>query len=403
MTEERSSRSRLPRIVKQLGAVSLFNDLASEMVYPLLPALVTTRLGGTALALGALDGIADAAAAAVKLGSGWLAEHVRWRRPLVIGGYVVATVVRPVMGVTSAAWQVIALRAGDRVGKGVRTPPRDAVIADASPGALRGRAFGFHRGMDHAGAVVGPLVAWALIAGTGAAPAEVIVWSVVPGIMAVMVVVWAMGKVGERGMGNGEREDNREGGKGKGEGYDEGGAVQRGSSFALFALIVAFAFARFPETLLLLRLQDLGVQVALIPVLWAALHVVRSTMSYPGGWLSDVVGPRRTMVLGWVIYVLVCFGLARTGSATIGALWFLVFGLVAAATEAPERAYVAAAGVSARRGRRFGGYHAAVGMAALPGGLLFGALYTDLGGAVALTVSGAIAALICPLGAWRRA
>ncbi|HSG82751.1 MAG TPA: MFS transporter, partial [Gemmatimonadota bacterium] len=119
MTEEAPARSRLPRIVKQLGAVSFFNDLASEMVYPLLPALVTTRLGGTALALGALDGIADATAAGVKLGAGWLAERARWRRTLVVGGYLVATVVRPVMGMASAAWQVIALRASDRVGKGV--------------------------------------------------------------------------------------------------------------------------------------------------------------------------------------------------------------------------------------------------------------------------------------------
>jgi MFS family permease len=390
MTEATPSPSRLPRIVKQLGSVSFFNDFASEMVYPLLPALVTTRLGGSALALGALDGVADAAAAGVKLGSGWLAEHVRWRRPLVIGGYLVAAVVRPVMGVAGAAWQVIALRAADRVGKGVRSPARDAVIADASPGALRGRAFGLHRGMDHAGAVVGPLVAWVLIAGAGAAPEEVIVWSLAPGVLAVMVVVWAVSKLGERGTGNGERHDGEK-------------VVERGSSFLLFGLIVAFAFARFPETLLLLRLQDLGVEVALIPVLWAALHVVRSVMSYPGGWLSDFMGPRRTMVVGWVIYATVCFGLARTGSATIAALWFLLFGLVAAATEAPERAYVAAAGDSVRRGRRFGGYHAAVGMVALPGGLLFGALYAGKGGVVALTVSGAIAALICPLGAWRRA
>lgn len=396
MSKESATRSRLPRIVKQLGAVSFFNDLASEMVYPLLPALVTTRLGGSALALGALDGIAEAVAAAVKLASGWLADHVRWRRPLVIGGYLVAAVVRPVMGVASAAWQVITLRATDRVGKGVRSPPRDAVIADASPGALRGRAFGFHRGMDHAGAVVGPLIAWVLIAGAGAAPAEVIVWSVVPGMVAVLVVAWAMTRGGERTPeeGSGHEHEVRDA---------EGGAVPRPSSLLLPGLIVAFAFARFPETLLLLRLQDLGVGVALIPVLWAALHVVRSAMSYPGGWLSDVLGPRRTMVVGWLIYAAVCFGLALAGSAMTAAAWFLIFGLVAAATESPERAYIAAAGARGRRGRRFGSYHAAVGMAALPGGLLFGGLYAGLGAAPALAVSGTVVALLCPLGAWRRA
>ncbi len=396
MNRAGASRSKLPRIVKQLGTVSFFNDLASEMVYPLLPALVTTRLGGTALALGALDGVADAVAAGVKLGSGWLAEHVRWRRPLVVGGYAVAAVVRPVMGVASSAWQVIALRATDRFGKGVRNPPRDAVIADASPGALRGRAFGFHRGMDHAGAVVGPLVAWALLAGAGADPSEVIVWSLVPGVIAVGVVGWAMGKVGGPGTGNGERNDKRETGSGKRQVQAQGGSLY------LFGLIVGFAFLRFPETLLLLRLQDLGVAVALIPLLWAALHVVRSMASYPGGWLSDVVGARRTMVLGWVIYAAVCMGLALTDSAAVAALWLLVFGLVAATTEAPERAFVAAAGASSRRGRRFGAYHAAVGLVALPGGLLFGALYAGLGGAVALGLSGGLAAVLCVLGALGR-
>jgi MFS family permease len=397
----RSARP-LPRVVKQLGVVSFLNDLASEMVYPLLPALVTTRLGGTALALGALDGIADAVAATVKLASGWLAEQRRRRRPLVVGGYAVAALARPLMGLATGAWQVIALRATDRLGKGARNPPRDAVIADASPGVIRGRAFGFHRAMDHAGAVVGPLVAWALIAGAGATPARVILWSVVPGVLAVMVVGWAMPS---REAGSRQREaDEGEGGGGKGEGGDgEAGSGNRetGSRY-LFALVVLFAFARFPETLLLLRLQHLGVAVAAIPALWAALHVVRSAMSYPGGWMSDHVGHRRTMLLGWGIYAIVCFGLATAETAPAAAAWFLIFGLVAAATEAPERSLVSALGSARRRGRRFGVYHASVGLAALPGGLLLGGLYAGVGAVWALTVSGALAVLLSVLGAASR-
>jgi MFS family permease len=364
------------------------------MVYPLLPALVTTRLGGTALALGALDGIADAVAAVLKLASGWLAEQRRRRRPLVVGGYAVAALARPLMGVAAGAWQVIALRAADRMGKGVRTPPRDAVIADASAGRIRGRAFGFHRAMDHAGAVVGPLVAWALIAGAGAAPARVILWSAVPGVAAVMVVAWALHR---RETGNGKRET----GDREGEGYDRdaGGATRQAGSPYLFALVVLFAFARFPETLLLLRLQDLGVAVAAIPLLWAALHVVRSVLSYPGGWMSDHVGPRRTMTLGWGIYAVVCFGLATAQTAAAAAAWFLIFGSVAAATEAPERSLVVAMGTVRRRGRRLGAYHAGVGLAALPGGILLGALYAAFGGEWALLLSGGLAVLLLALGA----
>ncbi len=385
MTSRPGSARSLPRVVKQLGVVSFFNDLASEMVYPLLPALVTAQLGGSALALGALDGIADAVAAVVKLVSGWLAEQRRRRRPLVVGGYAVATAVRPLMGLAGAAWQVIALRAVDRLGKGVRNPPRDAAIADASPGEMRGRAFGFHRAMDHAGAMLGPLVAWALIAGAGATPADVFVWSVVPGVLAVLVVAWAM--KGEGGGGKRKATDwERERGRGKGEGY-------------LFGLIVAFAFARLPETLMLLRLHDLGMTVAQVPLMWAALHVVRSLMSYPGGWLSDHLGARPTMLLGWAVYAVVCGGLSTAPTAAAAAGWFLVFGLVAAATEPTERAFVAAAGAARRRGRRFGMYHASVGLVALPGGLLFGGLYAAVGGGTALLVSGAMAAALVLLGA----
>ncbi|NIN10328.1 MAG: MFS transporter [Gemmatimonadales bacterium] len=395
------SRQPLPRIVKQLGAVSFFNDLASEMVYPLLPALMTVRLGGTALTLGALDGIADAMAATVKLASGWLAERLRWRGPLVVGGYAVAAAVRPVMGVVGSAWQVIALRAADRLGKGVRNPPRDAVIADASPGTMRGRAFGFHRAMDHAGAVVGPVVAWVLIAVAGSTPAEVIVWSVVPGLLAVGVVAWAMGRV--RAAGRGKREAGVAPGE-RDEGRRPPDRLTAQPSTLLFGLIVAFAFARFPETLFLLRLQDLGVAIAAVPVLWAALHLVRSAASYPGGWLSDHLGPRPTMLVGWLLYAAVCFGLATAETGATGALWFLAFGLVAATTESPERAFIAASARVARRGRHFGLYHASVGMAALPGSLMFGAVYVGAGAPLALAISGGLVLalfLVGSAGGWR--
>ncbi|MBE0592723.1 MAG: hypothetical protein IH616_10025, partial [Gemmatimonadales bacterium] len=162
----------------------------------------------------------------------------------------------------------------------------------------------------------------------------------------------------------------------------------------VFGLIVAYAFARMPETLLLLRLQEVGISLAGVPVLWAALHVVRSAASYPGGWLGDVVGSRRTMALGWLIYAGVCGGLARSTSLWAAGTWFLVFGLVAGATEGPERSFIAGAGGAARRGSRFGVYHASVGLAALPGSLLLGGVYAAAGGPVALAVSGAVAAVL---------
>src|SRR5256884_5353871 len=188
---------RLPRQVKLFGWVSLLNDFASEMVYPLLPAFVTGVLGGGALALGALDGAADAAAALVKLVAGRLADRPERRGSLIVGGYFLAALVRPVIAITAAAWQVIGLRVVDRLGKGLRTPPRDALIADVTPAPLVGRAFGLQRGLDHVGSVIGPLVAWALLtrhAGGG----TVILASFVPGAFGGMLAGWG-GKGRDRG------------------------------------------------------------------------------------------------------------------------------------------------------------------------------------------------------------
>jgi len=390
MSRKSGPSQSLPPVVKQLGAVSFLNDFASEMVYPLLPTLITARLGGTAVALGLLDGIADAIAAVLKTASGWLGERPKLRRPLVTGGYAIAALTRPIIGLASSAWQVIALRASDRVGKGIRTPPRDTVIADATPASLRGRAFGFHRGLDHAGAIVGPVVAWALLAGAGLGPEAVIVWSVVPGTLAVVVVAVALARL--------ERTSVEASAAGDSPGPAPS-VVLDASPNAVFGLIVGFSLVRLPETLLLLRLEDVGVSVALIPLCWAALHGVRSAISYTGGQLSDRVGPRRTMLVGWLVYAAFAVGLAATTRPVVAVLWFLVFGIVAGLTEAPERAFVATMGAGARRGRRFGVYHGSVGLAALPGAVALGWGYTSFGGSTALAVSAGAALALSAIGA----
>src|SRR6266702_3618817 len=182
---------RLPGAVKLFGLVSLLNDFASEMIYPLLPAFVTGVLGAGAAALGALDGAAELAAALVKYGAGRLADRPARRGRLVVLGYAAAVLVRPVIAVTGAAWQVIALRVVDRLGKGLRTPPRDALIADVTPAPLVGRAFGLQRGLDHVGAVIGPLVAWALLT-RHADVRTVILASFVPGVLVMMLAAWAV-------------------------------------------------------------------------------------------------------------------------------------------------------------------------------------------------------------------
>src|SRR5437867_9311804 len=232
--------SRLPRQVKLFGWVSLLNDFASEMIYPLLPAFVTGVLGAGPQALGALDGAAEFAAAFVKLGAGRLADRVPWRGRMIVLGYFIAVVVRPVIAITGAAWQVIGLRVVDRLGKGLRTPPRDALIADVTPVALRGRAFGLQRGMDHAGAVLGPILAWWLLA-SGSANVRVATGvSIVPGMVVLVLAVWGV-KGGEGGWVAGEAKDVT--------------AVDRSPPPALFAISL-FYLRRMPDTLSILRSQE---------------------------------------------------------------------------------------------------------------------------------------------------
>lgn len=368
-----SDRQQLPRQVKLFGAVSLLNDFASEMVYPLLPAFITGVLGGGAVALGALDGAADLAASLVKLVAGRLADRPSRRGPLIVGGYFLAAVVRPVIALTAAAWQVVVLRVVDRLGKGLRTPPRDALIADVTPAPMVGRAFGLQRGLDHVGAVIGPLVAWFLLS-RHADVRTVILASIVPGVLVLVLATWAVRD------GRGKTPE------------DAGGAMPSASSGVLgrpSAPLIAIAFfylLRMPETLMILRAQDLGIAVALVPLLWAALHVVRSSTSFVGGALSDRIGPSRTMWIGWVTYVALAVGMGLATSPLAAWILFLALGIVAGLTESPERALVSAA-TGGRHGSGFGVYYALTGVAALVGGIGLGVVFQRANGGTAFIVS----------------
>src|SRR2546426_4397119 len=315
--------ARLPRQVKLFGAVSLLNDFASEMIYPLLPALVTGVLGAGRRALGALDGAAGFAAGFVKLGAGRLADRPARRGRLVVLGYAVAVLVRPVIAFAAAAWQVIGLRVVDRLGKGLRTPPRDALIADATPAPLRGRAFGLQRGLDHAGAVLGPLVAWWLLAHRGANLRTVIAWSLAPGIVVLVLAGWAVreGKGRYGAVGANSRTDP----------LPPPTASARPLPPALLA-IAFFYLLRMPETLIILRSQQLGVAVAVVPLLWAAVHVVKSSTSFAGGGWSDRFGPERTMWIGWVCYAALAAVMAAASSPLHAWVLFLALGVVAGLT-----------------------------------------------------------------------
>src|SRR5882724_9769698 len=374
----------LPRQVKLFGWVSLLNDFASEMIYPLLPAFVTGVLGGGAQALGALDGAAEFAAAFVKLGAGRLADRARLRGPMIVLGYFIAVVVRPVIAVTGAAWQVIGLRVVDRLGKGLRTPPRDALIADVTPQELRGRAFGLQRGMDHAGAVLGPILAWWLLASGSANVRAVIAWSIVPGVLVLVLATWAV----RNGGGRRRLEEVGGGSDGAEQPSPTSPNLPQQARISALLAISFFYLLRMPDTLIILRSQELGVPVTLVPLLWAAVHVVRSSSSFLGGAASDRLGPGRTMWVGWLVYALLAAGMARAGTAAAAWGLFLALGLVSGLTESPERALVARL-AGAHQGSGFGVYHGITGFAALVGGVGLGGVFQRYGAATAFLASAA--------------
>jgi len=367
----------LPAPVKGLALVSFFNDVASEMVYPLLPAFVTSTLGAGPLALGALDGAADLAAALLRWWSGRLADRPGLRRPLVLGGYALAVVVRPVVALASAAWQVIGLRVADRVGKGLRSPARDAMIADLASSDRHGRAFGIHRAADHAGAVLGSLIAFLLLERSVDLRA-VIGWSVLPGLAALLVLVAVL----------------------RGAGRAEPGPVPQSKDQRLLAgrpdrklfALAALAAARLPETLLLLTLSERGLPLPIVPLLWGLLHVVRSLASYPAGKAADLMGVGRVLWVGALGYSGGLVLLALAENSTTAVVVFVALGVASGVLEPVERALVASIG-GGERGRAFGNYQSLAGLGSLAVGLALGWVFQAGGGRLALAAAAAVSGL----------
>src|SRR5215211_4634486 len=379
VTTPTGTPTAVPPTVKGLSIVSLLNDFASEMVYPLLPAFVTRTLGGGPLVLGLLDGAAELTSSCVKWVSGRLSDSPGRQRPLILWGYAIAVLVRPLIAGAGSALQVVGLRVVDRVGKGIRTPPRDTMIAAVTPSALRGRAYGFHRGADHLGAVLGSLAAWAFLS-RGADIRSAIGWSIVPGIAAFLVLGFVLRKAPRSKVADGEAPSSPA--------VPQSNPAVAGRFWPPIICLTALTFFRLPEALLILRLQDRGVAVSAVPLVWAGLHVVRSASSYPGGWLSDHLGPRRVIAAGGLIFAMIAaaFGLSLTPAVAV--VLFLILGLVAGLTESGERSVVARLS-PVRTGRGFGSYHALVGAAALPSGLIFGEVYQAWSGRAALWSSAA--------------
>ncbi|HLA79316.1 MAG TPA: MFS transporter [Vicinamibacteria bacterium] len=371
---------KLPRTVKALGFVSLLTDVSSEMIYPLLPAFLTGVLRAGPAFLGVVEGLAETVASLLKLLAGRLSDQLPRRKPLVVAGYSLSSVVRPLVALAAAPWHVLALRVADRVGKGVRGAPRDAIVADVTPASELGRAYGFHRAMDHAGAMAGPLIAAALL-GWGLGLRLVFAWAAVPAVLSLLVLLFGVREATRTSVGAGPAPENAR-------------PAPLGRGFRLYLTVLAvFTLGNSSDAFLLLRAQDAGVPLTAIPLLWAFHHSVKAGFSTWAGGLSDRLGRRATILAGWSVYALAYAGFAMASRPLEIFLLFAFYGFFHALTEGPERALVAALAPAEARGRAFGWFHAVTGAMLLPASLLTGVLWQALGSSVALGVGALLAAL----------
>ncbi|MDB4938713.1 MAG: hypothetical protein JWP87_5685 [Labilithrix sp.] len=379
-----SSPSRVPPIVRSLGWVSFFTDVASEMIYPLLPALLLS-FGGTAVWLGAMEGIAEGVSALVKWRIGPVVDGGGKKKPLILAGYALATFSRPLIAISTAGWHVMVLRSLDRMGKGVRGVPRDALLAESVPAGSLATAFAFHRMMDNAGSVCGPIVAFTLLRALELPLRVVIALAVVPGIVSCLVLV-----VGVKEPETRERESS---GTGTGTGTFTGETRERlPRAVHRYLLVLAlFTLGASADSFLLLRAVELGMAAAWAPLLWLALSGAKALSNMPGGWLADRVGRKRTLVGAWLLYAAFYAAAPHVTTPLVFAVLVVAYGAYYGLAEGSERALLAEQAPAAMRGRAFGAMHAVTGLAVLPANLLFGVLYARHV-ALAFAVSAACAA-----------
>jgi MFS family permease len=388
---DESTRSLFRGNVLWLSVVSFLNDAASEMIYPLLPMFLVGTLGAGPAFLGTIEGIAESASSFLKLVSGRVSDRFRRRKPLVLAGYTIACAVRPLIAVVTLPWQVLAVRFSDRLGKGVRSAPRDALLAESVPAAVRGRAFGLHRAADHAGAVVGPVAASLLLLAFANDMRPVFALAIVPGILVVVTLVLRVRETSPQAAASDPAVVTPA----------EPGSVESRIAFRRYLFVLGlFTLGNATDAFLLLRANALGVAAALVPLLWGAHHVSKMFWSVVGGITADRFGPRRAIVTGWIVYAATYAGFAFASRAWQVWALFLVYGLFYGLTEAPEKALVARLARSGRGGSAFGAYHATIGFAALPASIVFGMIWQRFGAPAAFLTGASLAlaaALLLPI------
>jgi MFS family permease len=404
-------RFGLSRPVWLIGWVSFFTDTASEMVYPLLPLFLTRVLGAGALSLGIIEGLAEAANSGLKIVSGRIADRTGRPKRLMLAGYAISSAVRPLIAVAGSWAHVLSIRFADRLGKGIRGAPRDAMLADFAPAGQRGRVFGFHRAMDHAGAVLGPLLASVFLYFYPGEYRTLFALTLIPGVIVILIILAIPAPTPAPPASAPALQPSAPALQASAPALQASAPALQASAPALhssapaprpsslrplrapLAVIFLFALGNASDAFLLLRLSDVGIAAFWIPLLWSALHVVKVGASLAGGELSDRLGRRRLIAAGWLFYAAVYAGFAWVQSPAVLIGIFLAYGIYFGLTEGVEKAWIADLAPVPRRGTAFGYYNATIGAGALIASLLFGLIWTRVSPPAAFLTGAALAVL----------
>lgn len=354
--------ARVPPLVRRLGVVSFLTDAASEMIYPLLPALLKS-FGAASVWLGAMEGIAEALSAAVKYRMGPITDRAEQKKPLVVAGYAVATFVRPLMAFAWSGWHIVLLRSLDRIGKGVRGVPRDALIAESVPDEGLAAAFSFHRAMDNAGSVLGPILAFTLLRVLELPLRVVIALAIVPGLLSLATLVFG---VRDPAVAHAET---------KPAALPKTHEPLPPAVKQYLVVLGIFTLGSSADSFLLLRAVDLGMAEDWTPLLWLALSASKALSNVPGGRVADRFGRTRTLALAWILYALFYALAAFATKPLVFAAIVVAYGVYYGLAEGTEKAILAERAPPAVRGRAFAAMHALTGVAVLPANVLFGLLY----------------------------
>jgi MFS family permease len=352
----------------------MFTDLSTEMAYPIIPIFLKEVLKVQPLFIGLIEAIAESTASILKTFSGYVSDRLKKRKLFIVIGYSFSTLTKPLLAFATHGWHVLLVRFSDRMGKGVRTAPRDALIADSSKDAYFGRSYGFHRALDTFGAILGPLTAFIILSLSHQNYRLLFVLAIIPGIIAVLIILLGVKEI-----------------------VPETRRILKFSFRKLdmrlkvfLGIMILFTLGNSSDAFLLLRARNIGVSATLIPLLWLAFNVSYFLWSYPSGALSDRIGRRRTIFLGFLIFSGCYTGFALNHSASLIWLIFIIYGLYYGFTEGNLRAYVADQTASEIRATAFGIYHTIVGITLLPANLLMGFLWQRFGFQTALMLGASL-------------